>query len=115
MSWNLFIDDERWPSDATWASWYGSIDDWTVARTWGEVRTLIDTLGVPSFISFDHDLGNELIYLNGYEIAQQIVEMDMNGEWEIPADFKFEVHSQNPIGKKNIEGLLRNYLNHKGN
>jgi len=113
MTYNLFIDDERWPSDATWAEWYGVRDEWTVARSWGEVRELIDTLGVPVFISFDHDLGDEAVYLNGYEIAQQIVEHDMDGKWEIPANFEFAVHSQNPIGKQNIEALLRNYIAQK--
>lgn len=114
-SWNLFIDDERWPKDATWAEWYDAPnrDEWLVARSWGEVVNLIDTYGMPSFISFDHDLGDETATLNGYETAQQIVERDMDGKWEIPADFEFAVHSQNPIGKQNIQGILTNYLAHK--
>lgn len=113
QTWNLFIDDERWPSDVNWASWYGIRDEWTVARTWGETRTLIDTYGVPSFISFDHDLGDEQVCLNGYEIAQQLVEKDMNGEWQIPPDFDFEAHSQNVCGDENIRSLLNNYLRFK--
>lgn len=32
-----------------------------------------------------------------------------------PADFAFFVHSQNPVGKANIEGLLNNYLEFKKN
>lgn len=31
-----------------------------------------------------------------------------------PADFKFYVHSQNYVGKKNIEEYLTSYLNVKG-
>lgn len=114
MSYSLFIDDERWPSDATWADWYGVRDDWTVARNWPEVEALLTSLGVPSFISFDHDLGPDEVTLNGYEIAQKIVEGHMDGKWEIPEDFQFVVHSKNPIGKRNIEGLLMNYLKHMG-
>lgn len=113
MTWNLFIDDERWPLDATWADWYDKKHEWMVARTWVEVRNLIDTYGMPEFISFDHDLGPEEVYLNGYEIAQEIVDKDISGEWQIPENFAFYVHSKNPIGKKNIEGLLNGYLKFK--
>lgn len=113
MTWNLFIDDERWPLDATWAEWYGKRNEWMVARTWIEVRELIDTYGMPDFISFDHDLGPEEAYLNGFEIAKEIVNRDMDGVWEIPENFQFYVHSQNPIGKANIEGFIRNYLEQK--
>jgi len=114
MTYNLFIDDERWPSDATWAEWYGVRDDWFVARDWPEVLNLIETYGMPDFISFDHDLGPEEVTLNGYEIVQKIVEGDMDGKWKIPENFQFTVHSQNPIGKRNIEGLLVNYIKHMG-
>lgn len=114
MSYNLFIDDERWPTDATWADWYPHRDNWVVARNWPEVLQLLESLGIPSYISFDHDLGPDEITLNGYEIAQKIVEGDMDGKWQIPADFSFFVHSQNPIGKRNIEGLIMNYLKHLG-
>jgi hypothetical protein len=30
----------------------------------------------------------------------------------IPDDFQFYVHSRNPVGRANIEGLLNNYLEH---
>jgi hypothetical protein len=113
MTWNLFIDDERWPLDATWAEWYGKRNEWMVARTWIEVCELIDTYGMPDFISFDHDLGPEEIYLTGYKIAQEIVNKDISGEWAIPENFSFYVHSQNPVGRQNIEGLLNRYLQFK--
>ena len=74
--------------------------------------------GFPSFISFDHDLGHEKY--TGYDIAKQLVENDMiSGDkdsrerYKFSNDFGFYVHSQNPIGKANIEGLLNNYLKHK--
>ena len=36
--------------------------------------------------------------------------MDLDNLYKFPEDFKFNVHSANPIGKANIEGILNNYL-----
>ena len=68
--------------------------------------------GNPSYISFDHDLGeNER---TGYDLAKMLIEDALNfpdwPEYQLPSDFSFYVHSQNPVGKANIEGLLNNYL-----
>jgi hypothetical protein len=102
MKWNMFIDDERFPADDG--------KDWVICRTKMQVISAIfdhDKIA-PSFISFDHDLGeNEQ---TGYDIAKWIVEADMDGIISIPINFQFYVHSQNPIGKQNIETYLNNYL-----
>ena len=117
MSYNLFIDDERWPVDVTWCTVslrpvYAE-GEWMVARTWSEVEELLTTLGMPDFISFDHDLGAEDVSINGYEIAKRIVDGDIDGRWSISDEFDFFVHSKNPIGKANIEQLMIGYLQHK--
>lgn len=117
MSYDLFIDDERWPVDVTWCTVelrpvYAE-GEWVVARTWAEVEELLTTLGMPDFISFDHDLGAEDVSINGYEIAKRIVDGDIDGKWDISDEFDFYVHSKNPIGKANIEQLMSNYLQHK--
>ena len=36
--------------------------------------------------------------------------MDLDNRYKFPKDFKFNVHSANPIGKKNIETIINNYL-----
>jgi hypothetical protein len=36
--------------------------------------------------------------------------MDAEEDFRLPADFDFYVHSQNPVGAANIEGLMRQYL-----
>lgn len=114
MAWNLFIDDERNLEDVTWAPWqvrekYRN-EKWVICRSRRDVIHAIMTRGMPSFISFDHDLG-EGEDNNGHAIARSIVDWDMNDEkYTLPSDFDFYVHSQNPIGKANIEGLLSNYL-----
>lgn len=100
---SLFIDDERYPprNDGR---------NWVIARDWEDVMMMLRLHGMPGFISFDHDLGEDTH--TGYDIVKQLVELDMtsDGEFAIPPDFDFYVHSQNPIGKANIEAYLNNYL-----
>jgi hypothetical protein len=107
-SYRLFIDDERFPPRD------GNI--WHIARDWEDVMIAFRIHGMPSFISFDHDLGEDKH--TGHDIAKFLVDLDMNAEegntdFTLPDDFDFYVHSQNPIGKANIEGILRNYLRFK--
>lgn len=63
---------------------------------------------LPNFISFDHDLGEGK---TGYDCAKFLVEFCLDKNLKLP---KFFVHSQNPVGKENIEKLLENFLE-KGN
>lgn len=102
MSWKLFLDDERLPP----------LDDnnWIIARDYYKVIHLLKGLGMPSFVSFDHDLGEGP---TGYDVAKLLVATDMDEIAAFPENFDFYVHSQNPIGKANIEGYLRGYLETK--
>ena len=104
MTYSLFLDDERFPPNDG--------KNWEIARNFDDVLKLISTFGAPSYISFDHDLGEDEI--NGHEIVKKMVEMDMDGMEIFTEDFGFYVHSQNPIGKKNIDELLKNYIRIKG-
>lgn len=122
MAWNLFIDDERNLNDVTWAPWqvrekYRN-EEWVVARSYGDAMIEVLNRGFPSFVSFDHDLGHDLY--TGHHFAKQLVENDIiSGDresrqaYKFGQDFDFYVHSQNPIGKANIEGLLDNYLKYR--
>lgn len=101
---SAFIDDERMPA-------WNAPDDMLIARTIDEVEDLISDLGMPPFISFDHDLGKD--EATGFDIAKRLVELDMDGVAKFPSDFSFYVHSQNPRGKENIEQYLGAYLNFK--
>lgn len=109
MTWNLFIDDSRNPRDVTWGNpeFYWRFP-WTIARTMSEVQTLITMYGFPEFVSFDHDLSSN--EPTGHDIAKWLIEADMDGVHRIPDSFNFYVHSRNPVGKANIEGLLACYL-----
>ena len=109
MTWNLFIDDERFPSKVTWGNeTFYAIHRWTIARNMVQFQDLIKTYGFPSFVSLDHDLGAD--EPTGHDIAKWLIEADMDGVHRIPDNFNFYVHSRNPVGKANIEGLLACYL-----
>lgn len=95
-----YLDDERNPKkhyDVIWRS----VDE---AKKW------ILRRGMPSHISFDHDLGQD--QPTGMDLARFLVELDLNphSRKEFPKDFTFNVHSANPVGGSNIKNLLLCYL-----
>lgn len=71
-------------------------------KNYNEFKDFISTHGLPNFISFDQDLG---LGKTGYDGAKFLVEYCLDNNLELP-DYK--VHSQNPVGKENIEKLLEN-------
>lgn len=99
---NVFIDDERHPPE----SWKES---YVVIRNMKDFKQYVEKFGCPTFISFDHDLGDN--EPTGHDIVKFMVEKDlnMNGKF-IPVGFKWRVHSQNPVGAWNISHLLNNYI-----
>jgi len=54
-------------------------------------------------ISFDHDLGDEIIYGCGYEVAKWIEEMAFLGKI---ARLEWLVHSANPVGRARISSAM---------
>ena len=68
-----------------------------------EFVAYLERKGLPDFISFDHDLGEDL---SGYDCAKYLVEYCL--EHQLPL-LDYQVHSQNPVGKENIERLLENF------
>jgi hypothetical protein len=103
MTWNLFLDDERYPAEESDRFWH-------IARNHEDVVNLVEKLGFPSYVSFDHDLGDFIPNGDGYQVAKYLCDLDMYTEYKMPDNFDFYVHSQNPVGKANIEGYLRAYL-----
>ena len=97
--WVLFLDDERFPVDETNV----------IARSVEQAIALIDEKGCPSVIHFDHDLGKNVP--TGMDLAKWLVEKDLDMEQNFfPAGFQYFIHSQNPNGERNIDGLLGQYL-----
>ena len=100
--WKMFIDDERFPVK----------DDFKIVRSYDEAVDEIQKNGCPFYISFDHDLGDKV--KSGFDLAKYIVEEDLNRNGAfIPNNFDYYVHSANSVGKENIIGLLKGYLEFK--
>lgn len=101
--WKLFLDDLRTPND----------DSYLLATDVEEAKQLIAHYGMPHYISFDHDLGedaNGSPLESGYDFAKWLVSMELDGLLKFPEDFAFSVHSMNPVGAKNIHSYMKNYL-----
>lgn len=108
MTWNLFLDDDpmRDPIDGK--------REWVVARNLEEVKALVEEIGMPSYISFDHDLGDHTE--DGYDVAKWLVATDMlagEAKHNFPDNFDYYVHSQNPVGAMNIRCYIDNYMKHR--
>ena len=71
-----------------------------------EFVNYISQNGLPDFISFDHDLGEGK---TGLDCAKFLVEYCLDNQIH---KINFQVHSQNPVGKENIEFLLKNFNKH---
>jgi len=119
MSYNLFLDDVREPN-----TFLQSIKTWVIARDYNAFINIITEKGMPMFISFDHDLAfehypfnddrqdgtripyNEYSEKTGYHCALWLTEHCMNMNFPLP---EFQVHSMNPVGKQNINSLLKRF------
>lgn len=119
----MFIDDERYPkglfpklksflSKTSLLLFNNDIFGFPIiARNYDDVEKLVNKYGIPYFISFDHDLGDSK---TGFDIANFMIEQELDGKSSFPSNFSFYVHSQNPIGKENIEKLLYSYMKFRG-
>ena len=122
----LFLDDIRNPKDCanglvpTNLNKFYWENDWFIVRTHNEFVDWITKNGLPDFISFDHDLAdvhytmdfskyitNQGTEKTGYDSAKWLGDYCMDKKVKLP---NFIVHSQNPVGKANINGYLTNLL-----
>jgi hypothetical protein len=113
----LFLDDIRYPIEAYR---YTKQDiflrrDWHIVRNYEQFVNRIREKGLPEMISFDHDLADEhylkqdtseFVEKTGYDCAKWLIEYCMDNDVDLP---KFYCHSMNPVGKENIERLLKNF------
>lgn len=113
MSYNLFLDDVRQPSDVTWTD----IPDgpWSVVRNYADFVRAVENRGMPDHISFDHDLaeehyqnqlGGKFTEKTGLDCAKWLTEHCMTFGYRLPA---YSVHSMNPVGKERIKAFLESF------
>lgn len=113
-NYKLFLDDLRVPRMIYLSDYLDEFanNDWIIAKSFDEAVKIVEENGCPEYISFDNDLGEGK---TGYDFAKWIVEeaiyrQQENKEKWIPDNFKYYVHSQNPVGKHNIFCLMENYI-----
>ena len=99
MKWKLFLDDERYPLDNTWH----------IARNFNDAVWYVNTMGIPYEIAFDHDLGSPQ-NMTGYDFAKWLCIYIEDHELDIPKNFVYTVHSQNPVGAENIKRYMKSFL-----
>jgi hypothetical protein len=135
MSYKLFLDDYRVPTDCT-GYMYKRIgadnlryldQDWVVCKNFLEFIWCITLKKLPEIISFDHDLADEhyrepedfftteqiferyedsSIEKTGYHCAKWLVEYCQSNNLKFPTYF---VHSMNSVGTENIISYIENY------
>jgi hypothetical protein len=112
MTYRLYLDDVRPCPDGD-----------VLARNFWEARRIVAERGFPNHVSFDHDLGmiiNEEIggLVSASEDPNEKTGMDF-AKWLcghdvrtglMPEHFTFSVHSANPVGAKNIQLYMENYM-----
>lgn len=113
----LFLDDERRPDDVKWVDL--PLGPWTIVRSYAAFVETVERLGIPGFVSFDHDLGKEAMgrviagikdweydsmkERTGYHCAAWLVQHCLDKGVAIP---DYAVHSMNPIGADNIRAAM---------
>lgn len=94
----FFLDDERFPPNDG--------KNWIILRNLREVQAELDKGNFPDYVSFDHDLGER--EPTGMDVARLLIEHHMDSPHL--KFFEYYVHSQNPVGKENIEKYIEGYL-----
>ena len=121
---NLFLDDKRNPIDCfgyTENAIY-LMNDWLVVRNYDEFVKTVTQLGIPTVISFDHDLADfhymhqdhldEDYYdlceeMTGYHCARWLIYYCIDNNLDIPR--VVFIHTMNPTGRQNIKSLFTTY------
>jgi hypothetical protein len=113
MKWILFLDDIRFPVDASLA--FSKDELVIIARSMDDAVWYIRRHGIPYQIHFDHDLADEHYIVGdgektGYTFAKWLCDYIMDNNLQLPTGFGFFVHSQNPVGAENIRCYMNNFL-----
>lgn len=102
----LWLDDCRNPFENDWLNFSPIGKDVEViwCKTYDEFVDTILNNGLPNAICFDHDLGEEK---SGMDCAKWLVEFCYETKKFIPS---YNIQSANPVGRENIDKLLKNYI-----
>lgn len=118
----IYLDDLRTPQTSK---------DWIICRNFKEFTRAImnwyricdvNNMHERLYVSFDHDIssydesGREI---TGYDAMKWLCAYLLDSEGNLPrwtkiGRFDINVHSANPIGKRNIEEYWKNFIKHIG-
>jgi hypothetical protein len=110
----LWLDDIRNPFENNWRSFSPIMPPFECVwvKSYTEFTDWIIKNGLPEAICFDHDLGIENVNQelqeekSGYDCAKWLVNYCLDNHFTLP---KWNIQSANPVGKANIDGLLRSF------
>ena len=108
----IFLDDKRQPEDVSWITYPKNIE-WVVVRNSEEFQEIVSEqrdLSKVSF-SFDHDIQDYDWYgreVTGLDCLKFLVEVCM--EERVRSFPHVYLHTQNIVGKKDMEGYITSYL-----
>lgn len=124
MSYLLFLDDIRHPSDVLWEYFPRNLP-FRIARNYQEFAQMVMQHGVPQFVCFDHDLADDHYAAmlqevaghaanygavpSGYDCAKWLVEYCHQNSVKFP---DYVVHSMNPVGRERIIAYINNAKKH---
>lgn len=126
----LWLDDIRNPFEDAWLAFSPIKQPLEVSwvKSYAEFVEWIGKRGLPDAICFDHDLGMQVALearaegmskrksrqlkqqeQTGYDCAKWLVEYCIDNNKPLPL---YSIQSANPVGKANIDGLLKGYIKH---
>jgi hypothetical protein len=121
MSYKIFLDDERLPKQIQWIDM--PLGPWMIVRNYDTFVRHVKDHGLPSFVSFDHDLADEHHVINkndpnifydrytektGYDCAKWLCSYCQDNNLLFP---EYQIHSMNSIGRENIRSYIESYKN----
>lgn len=105
MSYSMYLDDARIPEN----------DFDVIVRSYEEAVEWVLNNGIPSFVSFDNDLGatskGETLQ-TGYDFAKWLVQIALDEMLQFPPNFSFDIHCGDAVARNNIKAILNNYLHY---
>ena len=111
MGYNLFLDDERTPISTFRYTQNGLYvtEKWEIIRNFYQFISFVSDHGIPTIVSFDHDLGdvNGETEKTGYHCATWLIDHCINENLNLPKIIL--VHSMNTVGNENIRSLFNDY------
>ncbi len=118
----IYLDDVRTPEQTVWVQ-YPKDCEFIIVRNYDDFCEIVDNLNSLDGVlfSFDHDIQDFTTdyydgikkELTGYDCAKYLVEcMLENPDVYDYKHLKYVVHSKNPVGAANIEGLFIDFINH---